>query len=160
MPANIKDLFELFPRTGKLDYISIRPARNQSVTVLDEAQVEINGGLVGDHYSGQNGKRHVTLLQAEHLPVIASFMGWPDLDPALTRRNLVVSGLNLLALKGHKFQIGDEVQLEYTGECYPCSKMETALGTGGYNALRGHGGITARVIRGGVIRVGNGVKLI
>ena len=160
MPANIKDLFEVFPRTGKLDYISIRPARNQSVTVLDEAQVEINGGLVGDHYSGQNGKRHVTLLQAEHLPVIASFMGWPDLDPALTRRNLVVSGLNLLALKGHKFQIGDEVQLEYTGECYPCSKMETALGTGGYNALRGHGGITARVIRGGFIRVGDGVKLI
>ncbi len=154
MPANIKDLFDVFPRVGKLESISVRPARNQPVTMLDEVQVETDGGLVGDHYSGQNGKRHVTLLQAEHLPAIASFMGLPDLDPALTRRNLVVSGLNLLALKGQKFQIGDEVQLEHTGECYPCSKMETAFGTGGYNALRGHGGITARVLRGGVIRVG------
>ena len=160
MPANIKDLFEVFPRVGKLESISIRPVRNQPVTALDEVKVETDGGLVGDHYNGQNGKRHVTLLQAEHLPVIASFMGWPDLDPALTRRNLVVSGLNLLALKGHTFQIGDEVQLDYTGECYPCSKMETALGAGGYNALRGHGGITARVLRGGIIRVGDGVKLI
>ncbi|MBO0939023.1 MOSC domain-containing protein [Fibrella sp. HMF5335] len=160
MPANIKDLFEVFPRIGKLDYISIRPARNEAVSSLSEVKVELDGGLAGDHYSGQNGKRHVTLLQAEHLPVIASFMGWPSLDPALTRRNLVVSGLNLLALKGQTVQIGDEVQLEYTGECYPCSKMETAFGAGGYNALRGHGGITARVIRGGVIRVGDAVRVV
>ncbi|MBO0930421.1 MOSC domain-containing protein [Fibrella aquatilis] len=159
MPANIKDLFEVFPRVGKLEYISIRPARNEPVTSLTEVVVLENGGLAGDHYSGKNGKRDVTLLQAEHLPVIASFMGLPTLDPALTRRNLVVSGLNLLAFKGHTFQIGDEVQLEYTGECYPCSKMETALGDGGYNALRGHGGITARVVRGGVIRVGDEVKV-
>ena len=159
MPANIKDLFEVFPRVGTLDYISIRSARNEPVTPLMEVQIETEGGLVGDHYSGQNGKRHVTLLQAEHLPVIASFMGLPSFDPGLTRRNLVVSGLNLLALKGHRFQIGNDVLLEYTGECYPCSKMETALGDGGYNALRGHGGITARVLRGGTIRVGEEVKI-
>lgn len=157
MPANIKDLFDVFPRVGKLEFISVRPVRNEPVRVLTDVRVETDGGLVGDHYSGQNGKRHVTLFQAEHLPVLASFMGIPSLDPALTRRNLVVSGLNLLALKGQIFQIGNEVQLEYTGECYPCSKMETALGTGGYNALRGHGGITARVLRGGVIRVGDSV---
>lgn len=159
MPANIKDLFSTLPRAGRVEWISIRPARNVPVTVLDEVIVETDGGLRGDHYSGQNGKRHVTLLQAEHLPVLAAFLGTSVVDPALLRRNLIVSGLNLLALKGQRFRLGEEVILEYTGECYPCSKMETALGEGGYNALRGHGGITARVVQGGVVRVGDSVRL-
>jgi len=74
------------------------------------------------------------------------------------RRNIVVSGLNLLALKGKQFRIGSVV-LEYTGLCHPCSKMETALGPGGYNnAMRGHGGITTRVIEAGEIALGDDVR--
>ena len=68
----------------------------------------------------------------------------------------MVSGLNLLALKGKTFRIGDVV-LEYTGLCHPCSKMEAALGPGGYNAMRGHGGITTRVIEGGEVALGDSV---
>jgi MOSC domain-containing protein YiiM len=134
------------------------------VQVVEQVRIDTNGGLAGDHYGGQNGKRHVTLIQAEHLPVIASFLssspGTLPVDPARLRRNIVVSGLNLLALKGQQFRLGDTVILEYTGECHPCSKMETTLGKGGYNAMRGHGGITARVVQGGTVRVGNGVVVI
>jgi MOSC domain-containing protein YiiM len=99
----------------------------------------------------------VTLIQAEHLDAVAHLLARDGIDPALTRRNLVVAGINVLALKDQVFTIGDVV-IEGTGPCEPCSRMEANLGEGGYNAMRGHGGITARIVTGGVIRVGDAVR--
>jgi len=161
---NIKDLLNTFPRAGRVDWIGIRPERRGPVSVVESVDVSVSEGLLGDHYSGRsdgpsNGKRHVTLIQAEHLSAIAAYVGRSSVDPAELRRNIVVAGLNLLTLKEQQFQIGDVI-LDYTGECHPCTKMEVALGPGGYNAVRGHGGITARVVRGGVVRVGDAVAVI
>jgi len=153
---NIKDLFDVFPRSGRVEWIGIRPERNTEVEVVDSVAVSENKGLVGDHYRGQSGSRHVTLIQAEHLPVVAALLGRDNLDPALVRRNIVVSGINLLSLKDKHIQLGDVI-LKITGQCHPCSKMETALGPGGYNAMRGHGGMTAKVVQPGRISVGDAV---
>lgn len=111
-------------------------------------------GLDGDH--ARAGKRAVTLLQAEHLPVIAALCGQDIVDPALLRRNLVISGLNLAGLRGRTVRVG-AVLLEVTGICAPCSRMEEALGYGGYAAMRGHGGWCARVLEPGRIRLGDPV---
>jgi MOSC domain-containing protein YiiM len=146
-----------FPRAGRVDWIGLRPGRREPVRAVPDAVAHAGIGLAGDHYrSTRNGKRQVTLIQAEHLAVIAALTGVDGLDPALLRRNLVVSGINLLALKDRRFRIGAAV-LEGTGLAHPCSRMEEALGTGGYNAMRGHGGLTARIIVGGPIRVGDTV---
>ena len=124
------------------------------------AQVKIGSGLVGDRYRGNaDSKRQVTLIQAEHLEVIARLLGRPTVDPAMLRRNLVISGINLIALQRSKFSIG-KLQLEGTGPCHPCSRMEEALGSGGYNAMRGHGGITARVLMDATIDIGDCVQLV
>lgn len=121
-------------------------------------------GLVGDRRAASvrspspRSKRQVTLLQAEHLPVVAALTGRDELDPRLLRRNLVVAGINLAALRDRPFRIG-AVALEGTGHCHPCSRMEEVLGPGGYQAVRGHGGLTARITRGGTLRVGDAVDL-
>ena len=146
-------------RPGRVTWIGVRPARKAPLVSLDGVEITRENGLVGDHYSGRpGGKRQVTLIQAEDLAAIASYLGRGVTSDDL-RRNLVVSGINLRALKDRRFQVGAAV-LEATDDCHPCSRMETTLGPGGYNAVRGHGGITARVIEDGEVRVGDAVTAL
>lgn len=147
-------LMATLPRPGRVEWIGVRPARAVRMQALDEVVAQAGAGLAGDRYKGGSGKRGVTLIQAEHLPVIAALAGHESLEPALLRRNIVVSGLPLLALKGRRFRLGDAL-LEWTEPCDPCSMMEAALGPGGYNAMRGHGGLCARIVEGGTIRRGD-----
>ncbi len=146
-------------RPGRVTWIGVRPVRKAPLIALDEAMITAEAGLVGDHYSGRpGGKRQVTLIQAEDLAAIAGYLGL-EVTPGDLRRNLVVAGVNLRALKDRRFQVGEAV-LEATDDCHPCSRMEAILGPGGYNAVRGHGGITARVIIGGVVRVGDALSVL
>lgn len=146
-------LMNQFPRSGQVRWIGVRPARGVVMRTLASVAASTGAGLEGDRYAGGSGKRGVTLIQAEHLPVIAALSGHDSIDPATLRRNLVVSGIPLVALKGQRFRIG-EVLLEGTDDCDPCAMMEAALGPGGYNAMVGMGGLCARVVEGGVLQVG------
>ncbi|PIQ20865.1 MAG: MOSC domain-containing protein [Cytophagales bacterium CG18_big_fil_WC_8_21_14_2_50_42_9] len=150
---------DTMPQIGHITWIGIRPERRKLPVSVASVMAITDRGLTGDHYQGKPGsKRQVTLIQAEHLTAVSSIMSIAELDPGLLRRNLVVSGLNLLALKDRQFMVG-EVLLEYTGLCHPCSRMEENLGPGGYNAMRGHGGITAHIIQGGLVKRGDQVRL-
>ncbi|MBY4894416.1 MOSC domain-containing protein [Rhodobacteraceae bacterium N5(2021)] len=137
-------------QTGRLDWIGLRPKRLAGLQPVPEASLQADG-LQGDH--ARPGKRALTLIQAEHLPVIAALAGLPDLAPEVLRRNLVISRLNLQALRGKQIRIG-EALIEITIPCAPCSRMEAALGPGGYTAMRGHGGWCAQVLEPGQLSIG------
>jgi len=114
-------------------------------------------GLHGDRHPSP-GKRAVTLLQAEHLPVVAALAN-VEVTADMLRRNLLVEGINLTSLRGRSLAVGGAV-LQVTGPCAPCSRMEDILGPGGYNAMRGHGGVTAQVTSAGSVSVGDPVTVI
>ncbi len=148
------DLKSNFPHQGKLEWIGISTAVRSDIKSINAIKLIANSGLEGDHHAKRSGgSRQVTLIQAEHLPVISALCQ-RNVTAELLRRNLVISGLNLIALKNSQFKIGDAI-LEGTGQCHPCSRMEEILGQGGFNAVRGHGGITAKVLFGGTIRIGD-----
>lgn len=155
---NVRELFDHFPRAGRVRWIGLRPARGAAPLQPQAAHIQATG-LEGDRYAGRSGRRAVTLLQWEHLSVVAALLGVEEVDPAILRRNIALSDINALALRDRRFQIGAAV-LRGTGACHPCSKMERALGPGGFNALRGHGGITAEVLQPGRVAVGDGVTVL
>ena len=163
MPLNpdspLARLMATLPRAGKVEWIGLRPARDEAMIATGTVEAIAGAGLVGDRYKGGSGKRGITLIQAEHLPVIAALAGHEHVAPDTLRRNLVVSGIPLVALKGRRFRVGGLV-LEGTESCDPCSRMEDALGPGGYNAMRGHGGLCARIVEGGIVRVGDAVEAL
>ena len=163
MPLNpdspLARLMATLPRAGKVEWIGLRPARDEAMIATGTVEAIAGAGLVGDRYKGGSGKRGITLIQAEHLPAIAALAQRPDLTPALLRRNVVVSGIPLIALKQRRFRIGTAV-FEGTEECDPCSRMEDALGQGGYNAMRGHGGLCARIVEGGTFGLSDALEAL
>lgn len=155
---SIAELTSRHARAGWLEAILLRPERRSLPRTVSAAALGADG-LEGDH--ARPGKRAVTLIQAEHLPVILSLANRADLAPGalapLLRRNLVIAGMNLAGLRGRRVRIGGAAVLEITGPCAPCSRMEAALGHGGYAAVRGHGGWCARVVCPGDLRVSDPV---
>lgn len=149
----LAELRRSFAGTGRLEWIGLRPARKALPVPVERAEIT-DAGLSGDH--GRPGKRAVTLIQAEHLGVIAALCHRDAIGPDLLRRNLLVSGINLSAMREFGLRIGG-VRLALTAPCAPCSRMEDVLGPGGYTAMRGHGGWCCGVVEAGAIAVGDAV---
>ncbi|HEU4533868.1 MAG TPA: LysR substrate-binding domain-containing protein, partial [Polyangiaceae bacterium] len=118
---SLRERLLVVPQVGLLQWVGARHGHDEPMVELAEGEFLAGRGLVGDRAARAKvgGKRQVTLVQYEHLPAIASFAGRPKVEPGRLRRNLVVSGVNLVALKGLRFAIGDEVVLEGTGACEP-----------------------------------------
>lgn len=157
--ASVNELKANFYQTGKIEWIGLRPAKSRDIVQVDSAELLLDHGLVGDK-AGQKpgGKRQVTLVQAEYFPVMESLLGGIKINPETLRRNIMVSGINLSVLLRHSLIINDAV-IEVTGNCAPCKKMEQTLGFGAFNAMRNHGGVNAVVKNGGIINVGDEIKV-
>ena len=159
----LKELLSGRPVSGRVEWIGIAELRKAPLKVVGSAKLIEQFGIEGEHHGRLDGisQRQVTLIQKEHFPVIQSLLGYPELvvSAELLRRNIVVSGINLAALRHQTFRIGTAV-LKGSGKCPPCSRMEENLGPGGYAAMLGHGGITAVVLQGGMISLNDEICVI
>jgi MOSC domain-containing protein YiiM len=147
--------------TGTVQWIGVGPRRREPLQSVSRAQAVADLGLEGDHRMTKTpgSGRQVTLISQEFISQIAAHLGLTDLDPAKLRRNVVVSGLNLNALRRQQFWLG-EALMEATQLCHPCARMEAELGPGGVVAMFGYGGLCAKIIQSGAIERGAPVRLV
>jgi MOSC domain-containing protein YiiM len=141
---------ELTP--GTLEWIGLRTERRGEINILDRAQAIVGLGLEGDHrcLKTPGSGRQVTLISREYIQQIALQLRMDFIDPALLRRNLVISGMNMNLLRFQRLQIGEAI-FETSALCDPCSRMDEALGKGAAAAMYGYGGLCAKVVQGGWI---------
>lgn len=149
----------------RVDAIYVTDAADHPMHALDESVAIAGRGLAGDRYELGVGTysrkpgpdRHVTLIAAEALEALAA-EGWA-LAPGEHRRNVVVRGVDLAALDGKEFRIG-EVRLRSIRPCPPCGNLERVTGRPGLRAVfEGRSGIRVEILTDGTIRVGDAILL-
>jgi len=143
-----------------IEWIGVRPQRREPLVAVTEAEAVADLGLRGDHRMSKTpgSGRQVTFISREFVTQIEQHLGTSDLDPAVLRRNIVVSGINLNALRRQQFWFG-EALFEATQLCHPCARMEAELGPGGVVAMMGYGGLCAKVLQTGQIAIGDSLRL-
>lgn len=131
-----------------------KTALAHGIVSVPQAECVAGSGLVGDrffeHKPGYKGQ--VTFFSSEVFEFLCQSLGLQDKDPSALRRNVLTRGLDLNALIGKTFSI-QGLQFEGTEECRPCYWMDTALAPGAEAFLKGRGGLRAKILTGGVLRV-------
>ncbi|GAB3672952.1 MOSC domain-containing protein [Angustibacter aerolatus] len=127
----------------------------------DEVEVVAGQGIVGDRFYGKVSRlaSSVSFVAAEALEAVEDELGLArgSLDARLTRRNVVVRGIDLNALRHTEFMLdagAGPVSFRAAGETSPCAWMDDRLAPGARDALRGRGGLRADPTTSGRLRVG------
>lgn len=109
-------------------------------------------GLVGDRYFDhkEDYKGQITFFDWAVYTRIRDDFDCPHLDPAWFRRNVLTAGIDLNTLIGQRFTL-QGVQFEGSEECRPCYWMDEAVGPGVHEALKGFGGLRARILTSGTL---------
>jgi MOSC domain-containing protein YiiM len=148
---------------GRLAGIARHGRSRGPIEVIDRVHVSVEAGLAGDFRGavkpGGKGKRQVSLIEAgDWAAAMADLRA--DLDWSVRRANLLVEGFDLPQTPGVVIAIGEDVRLEITVECDPCSRMEEiAAGLKAALTPDWRGGALARVLRGGDIAVGDEIRI-
>ena len=164
MTLSLQQLMRQFPATGRLRWIGSRPERGAEMIELQQVMAITDSKLEGDRFSGRPGsKRQVTLIQQEHLAVIGQCLGRPAPIPADLRRNLVISGINLLALPAGIEGAAIPRRRSYSGNQRagpPLLEDGTDTWPGWLQRDAWSWRHTARIVRGGSLQVADPITVI
>jgi MOSC domain-containing protein YiiM len=153
---------------GQVEAIHIATGAGAPMQSMSEIDAVAGVGLAGDRYFAgvgfysarptDPGAREVTLFEAEVLERLSSEHGIV-LGVADHRRNLTTRGVRLGGLLGHRFRVGG-VLLEGVKDCPPCEHLEQLVGKPVLQPLVRSGGLRARVLESGTIRLGDVIEAV
>ncbi|MBI3764983.1 MAG: MOSC domain-containing protein [Ignavibacteriales bacterium] len=133
---------------GRLFSIQLCPGHRKPMQMVDRAEVIENLGLKNDRHALPDSSRQILLIEKETLDGLG-------LKPGQVKENITTVGIELMALPSKQcLKIGDEVILEVTKGCSPCSRMDE-IRPGLKPEIAGKRGMLTRVIRGGIIAKGD-----
>lgn len=151
-PIRILQIF-ISPGHNFLGHNGQSPGGHPNVAV-DEVECVAGQGLVGDRFFGfkEDYQDQVTFLASEVFNDICGQLGVAGKSPGVTRRNIVTHGVDLNALIGKQFEV-QGVRFQGMAECSPCHWMNDAIASGAEAALHGRGGLRAKILTDGKLRV-------
>lgn len=131
-----------------------QPAGEHPTVAVSEIDCVAGRGLKGDRFFDfkTNYKGQVTFLASEVFAEVCQQLGVAEKSPGVTRRNVITRGVDLNSLVGKKFSV-QGVEFEGVSECSPCHWMNHAIAPGAEAALHGRGGLRARILTDGKLRV-------
>jgi MOSC domain-containing protein YiiM len=129
-----------------------QPAGDHPVTEVNHIECVAGHGIRGDRFFDyrENYKGQITFFSMEVLEALRRELHRPEARPQDTRRNAFVRGVDLSTLIGERFEI-QGVHFEGVEESKPCYWMNTALGPGAEEWLRGRAGLRCRILSDGVL---------
>ncbi len=127
---------------------------DHGIEKVDTVDCVAGAGLVGDRYFNhkEDYKGQITFFDWSVYTRIRDDFDCPDLDPAWFRRNVLTEGVDLNTLIGQRFSL-QGVEFEGSEECRPCYWMDKAVNPGVHEALKGFGGLRARILTSGPLKV-------
>jgi MOSC domain-containing protein YiiM len=150
---------------GTVERVFVAGAGGEAMRPVDAVQAVAGRGLDGDRYATRRGywtdvdECQVTLIRSEDLDEITASSGVAVRD-GQHRRNIVTLGVDLRALTGRTFRIG-EATFAYDRPRPPCRYIESITGPGMTRALAARrGGICVRVIESGLVRTGDAIEVL
>ena len=142
---------------GRVEHILIAPLKNAPTREVSVVEALEDVGLEGDRNArpGRSPGAQLTLIQAEHVEGFLAATGF-EMRPEMPRRNLVTRGVDLNALVGRRFRVGESL-CEGIELCEPCRKWQARTHVEVLRYFKGKGGLRARIVEGGVIRTGDAI---
>ena len=130
--------------SGKIFSLQLCPGHRKPMQKVRSTEAIEQVGLKGDRHAIRDSARQILLIEKETLDSLS-------LQSGEVKENITTEGLELMNLQyGEKLKVGDDVVLEITKACTPCSRMEE-IRAGLLTKLGGRRGMLARVVAGGTI---------
>lgn len=131
-----------------------QPAAKNPTMEVPEICIVAGRGIEGDRFFDYKDdyKGQVTFFDQAVYEQLCAELGVQDKSPAVFRRNVITSGVDLRELVGQEFEL-QGLRFRGTEECRPCYWMDSAFGPGAEQAMKGRGGLRVQALTSGVLRV-------